>query len=50
LSHHGGSSNAFTAKEHTNYFFDVSPDSLYGALDRFAQFFISPLFEASGTE
>jgi insulysin len=50
LSEHGGSSNAFTCEEHTNYFFDVSPDSLYGALDRFAQFFISPLFDASGTE
>jgi insulysin len=50
LSHHGGSFNAATAKEHTKYGFDVSPDSLYGALDRFAQFFISPLFEASRIE
>lgn len=50
MSEHSGSSNAFTCEEHTNYFFDVAPDSLYGALDRFAQFFISPLFDASGTE
>ena len=50
MSEHSGSSNAFTCEEHTNYFFDVAPDSLYGALDRFAQFFISPLFDPSGTE
>jgi insulysin len=28
----------------------VHPDALDGALDRFAQFFISPLFDASCTE
>lgn len=50
MSEHSGSSNAFTCEEHTNYFFDVAPDCLYGALDRFAQFFISPLFDPSGTE
>ncbi|PJF18726.1 hypothetical protein PSACC_01469 [Paramicrosporidium saccamoebae] len=50
LSAHGGHSNAFTAQEHTNYFFDVVSDHLEGALDRFAQFFISPLFNPSGTE
>lgn len=50
LSEHGGSSNAFTSGEHTNYFFDVSPEHLLGALDRFAQFFCCPLFTASATE
>ncbi|CAH1259207.1 IDE [Branchiostoma lanceolatum] len=44
LNEHGGASNAFTAAEHTNYYFDVSSQHLEGALDRFAQFFISPLF------
>jgi len=34
----------------TNYFFDVYPSALAGALDRFAQFFICPLFDASCTE
>jgi len=30
----------------TNYFFDVTPANFEEALDRFAQFFISPLFTA----
>lgn len=40
----GGSHNAYTSYDNTNYFFDVSAESLAPALDRFAQFFISPLF------
>jgi len=40
----GGSSNAYTAADHTNYFFDVQPEAFREGLDRFAQFFISPLF------
>jgi insulysin len=35
LSEHGGYANAYTASEHTNYHFDVAPDHLDGALDRF---------------
>ncbi len=35
LNEHGGGSNAFTSGEHTNYYFDVSPDHLNGALDRY---------------
>ncbi|PVD29637.1 hypothetical protein C0Q70_08892 [Pomacea canaliculata] len=50
LNEHGGTSNAFTSLEHTNFYFDVSPDGLPGALDRFAQFFLSPLFTSSATE
>jgi insulysin len=56
----GGSYNAFTGSEHTNYHFAIaSPssapregmgDPLYEALDRFAQFFIAPLFTESATE
>ncbi|MDA0976976.1 MAG: insulinase family protein [Proteobacteria bacterium] len=42
---HGGSSNAYTSSDHTNYFFDVSHDAFPEGLDRFAQFFISPLFQ-----
>ncbi|MGB0467833.1 MAG: insulinase family protein [Pontibacterium sp.] len=44
ISAHGGSHNAYTAFENTNYFFDITADHLTPALDRFAQFFISPLF------
>lgn len=57
LAANSGSSNAYTASTSTNYFFDVSarpandkepsdenPSPLKGALDRFAQFFIEPLF------
>jgi insulysin len=43
LSKHGGSSNAYTDLEHTNYYLDVSSEHLEGALDRFSQFFIAPL-------
>ena len=50
LSSHGGSFNAFTSSDHTNYYFDVSPDQLTGALDRFSQFFLAPLFTESATE
>ncbi|KAI2637372.1 peptidase M16 inactive domain-containing protein [Xylaria nigripes] len=60
LSAHSGSSNAYTAGTSTNFFFDISanptngekpsatnPSPLYGGLDRFAQFFIEPLFLSS---
>lgn len=44
ISSRGGSHNAYTAGEHTNYFFDIDQSFLEPALDRFAQFFIAPLF------
>lgn len=57
LSANSGSSNAFTASTSTNYYFEVAakpaddqtpteenPSPLKGALDRFSQFFIEPLF------
>ncbi len=47
---HGGSSNAYTASEHTNYFFDIQPAFFRQGLDRFAQFFISPLFNKEYVE
>ncbi|KAI5961327.1 STE23 [Candida theae] len=47
LAKHSGHSNAYTAAEHTNYYFQVGSNHLEGALDRFAQFFISPLFSKS---
>ncbi|SEL38841.1 insulinase family protein [Halomonas daqiaonensis] len=50
LSRHGGSHNAFTAPQDTNYFFDIEPDALAGALDRFSRFFVAPLFNADRLE
>ena len=49
LSSHGGTSNAYTGSEDTCFYFDVNSEYLAPALDRFAQFFISPLFTSSST-
>lgn len=45
ITEHGGSRNAYTSFEHTNYFFDIDAGHLEEALDRFAQFFITPNFD-----
>ena len=45
VAEHGGSTNATTSFAHTRYFFDVDAAYLEGALDRFAQFFLSPRFD-----
>ena len=37
-------------QEYTNYHFDVKPEKLHGALDRFAQFFVEPLCKAEALE
>ncbi|KAJ2692765.1 metalloprotease, partial [Coemansia spiralis] len=50
LSAHGGYSNAYTDLENTCYYFEVTYDALEGALDRFSQFFIDPLFTDDCTE
>ncbi|KZN42598.1 insulinase family protein [Pseudoalteromonas luteoviolacea] len=47
ISQFGGNSNAWTGTEHTCYFFDVRADKFADVLPRFADFFISPLFEES---
>ena len=44
VSTHGGSNNAYTSYEHTNYYFSVGSEYLEPAMDRFSQFFIDPLF------
>jgi secreted Zn-dependent insulinase-like peptidase len=46
ISEHGGSHNAGTGLENTNYFFDIDAAHLEPALDRFAQFFSAPNFDA----
>ena len=50
ISAHGGSSNAYTASDHTNYFFDIDPDHFKAGMDRFAQFFIAPLLDPAYVE
>ena len=50
INKHGGSHNAFTAHDVTNYFFEIDNDALATALDRFAPFFISPTFDADYVE
>ncbi|KAJ1801195.1 metalloprotease [Coemansia sp. RSA 2399] len=46
LSSHGGYANAYTDLEETCYYHEITYDALEGALDRFSQFFIDPLFTA----
>uniref|UniRef100_A0A0K2SYP7 Metalloproteaselike [Tribolium castaneum] n=1 Tax=Lepeophtheirus salmonis TaxID=72036 RepID=A0A0K2SYP7_LEPSM len=50
ISKHSGSNNAYTSHDHTTYIFDIGSDYLKEALDRFCQFFISPLFTESATD
>jgi len=59
LSAHGGSCNAYTDMEDTNYYFSVTSqqedinetsEGLKGGLDRLAQFFIAPMFEENMVE
>ncbi|KAG5609336.1 hypothetical protein H5410_020617 [Solanum commersonii] len=49
ITENGGSTNAFTSSEDTNYYFEVNADGFEEALDRFAQFFIKPLMSADAT-
>lgn len=49
LSAHGGRSNASTSMQLTNYKFEVLADHAEMAVDIFSNFFIAPLFTASGT-
>ena len=43
IRQHGGNHNAWTGTEHTCFYFDIHHQSFTQALDRFSQFFISPL-------
>lgn len=45
LKDNGGFSNAYTATDHTNYFYSVPNEKLEPSLDRFSGYFISPLFD-----
>ncbi len=46
INSHGGSHNAYTSALDTNYFFNVEPDFLEPALDRFSEQFRVPTFAA----
>jgi len=46
VSAHGGSANAYTAMEETNFYFDVDTRFLAPTLARFADFFVTPLLAA----
>jgi insulysin len=50
LDSHSGGSNAYTSGHITNYFFQVSHDGFNQALDRFSDFFKSPLFDKTYAE
>ena len=44
LTQWGGSSNAYTSSNNINFYFGIGNGGLQGSLERFAQFFVSPLF------
>lgn len=44
LAQRGGSSNAFTSSEHTNFHFDIPSKHFSEALHRFVSFFTCPIF------
>ena len=50
IEKYGGARNAYTASEHTNYYFEINHEAFDGALDRLSQFFIQPLFTEEFTE
>jgi insulysin len=50
IQKHGGSNNAYTSMENTNYYFDIFPAFLKDGLDHFAQFFIAPLLSVDNTD
>jgi hypothetical protein len=50
ISKHGGTDNAWTEFEHTQYHFEIPQEHLKGALDMFAQFFTHPLMLENSVE
>lgn len=45
IESHGGSANAYTSPTLTNYMLEINHDKIFEAMDRLAQFFISPTFD-----
>ncbi|XP_071954430.1 nardilysin-like [Antedon mediterranea] len=50
IKRHGGNTNASTDCERTEFEFEINSSFLCEGLDRFAQFFISPLMKESSTD
>lgn len=50
ISQHGGSNNAWTGTENTTFFFDIRHDHFEEALDRFSEFFLTPLFNEEAVD
>ena len=50
VNEHAGSTNAWTSETDTNYYFQIGNNFIRDGLDRFAQFFIEPLFDAKAME
>lgn len=50
ISQGGGQTNAYTFTDRTVYAFSICHEKFLQALDRFAQFFIDPLFNPSGLQ
>jgi len=50
ISSHGGYCNAYTAGDHTNYYYTIESGSLIKSLDIFSGFFICPLFSQSSLD
>lgn len=47
IQSHGGDTNASTSNESTEFHFNVRPEAIGDAIERFADFFVAPLFEKS---
>lgn len=50
LVNNGGNANAYTARDLTNYMFEVNTEALDGALHRFSRFFISPTLNPASAD
>jgi insulysin len=50
VADHGGQTNAFTASNRTVYMFSSNDEGFEALLERFAHFFIDPLFNFSGID
>jgi secreted Zn-dependent insulinase-like peptidase len=50
LGTRGGSNNAYTASEHSNFHFDVHSDHFEEAIRRFVSYFVSPLFRETNVQ
>jgi len=50
IDHNSGRWNAYTAQDHTNYFFSLPSEKLDTALDMFSDYFKAPIFELEYSE